>query len=239
MKDYPVQFGGLSSEGKKLVSEKRGRSVLETVKPKTHNQENAVRLMETKPIAIVEGLAGTGKTYLAVHYALKQFLSGKVGRVIFTRPLMNVGNEQLGFLPGEVDDKTQPYSEQFNEYMEEFLPALSFSEGKKVQRGIEFIPLAHIRGRNFANAIIIADEMQNATSLQMKTLLTRLAEGSQVIVLGDTKQSDRGTKESGLAELVRLAKTINSPHIGHVVLGAEDVMRSDVIVDVMRMYGDI
>lgn len=212
---------------------------LQDVQPRTPNQRLAVELMQTKTIAIMEGLAGTGKTYLAVHYALKKFLTGRIRKIILTRPLMNVGNEQLGFLPGEVENKTKPYSEQFNEYMEEFLPTMNFSDEKKLQMGVEFIPLAYIRGRNFSNTIIIADEMQNSTSLQMKTLLTRIAEETQVIVLGDTKQTDKPGKESGLAELVRLVKRLESKHIGHVIFGPDDIMRSEVVKEVLQMYGDI
>ena len=153
---------------------------------------------------------------------------------------MNVGNEKLGFLPGEVGDKTAPYSEQFNEYMNEFLPMLQFADEKKMNRDIEFIPLAYIRGRNFSNTIIIADEMQNSTQLQMKTLLTRLADDSKIMVLGDTKQSDRvEVGKSGLQDLVDKVKASPNEAVGVVTFVKEDIMRSEIVKYVLKLYGDI
>lgn len=216
-------------------------NTISDLRPASVNQQTAMNFFLEKQIVILEGLAGTGKTYIAVHHALKQFFSHKARRIILTRPLTNVGNEQLGFLPGEVNDKTRPYTEQFNEYIDEFMPMLQFSDEKKLMHGIEFIPLAYIRGRNFADSIIIADEMQNSTPLQMKTLLTRMAEGSQVIILGDTKQVDKvdGRNKNGLQDLVEKVKAFRSEDIGMVKFTKEDIRRSKIIKHVMMMYNDI
>lgn len=215
---------------------------LPKIEPATVNQATALSYLEHKTVAILEGLAGTGKTYLAVHTALKKFLKGEKDRIILTRPLLTVGNEKIGFLPGEVGEKTLPYAEQFYEYMQEFLPLLGLSEDKNVVNGVEFIPLAFIRGRNFANSIIILDEAQNTTPLQMKTLLTRVSENSQVYVLGDTRQSDHTQTFktiNGLDDLI--ARSFNNPsdYFGHVRFGYDDIQRSDMVKHVMKMYGDV
>lgn len=213
---------------------------LEPLRPATDNQQLAIDYFNSKTLTILEGLAGTGKTYISVHYALQQFFSGQITKIILTRPLMNVGNEQVGFLPGEMDDKTRPYAEQFNEYMNEFLPQLNMSDEKKMQTGVEFIPLAYIRGRNFYNTVIIADEMQNASMLQVKTLLTRAAENTKIILLGDTKQSDRTAKDTnGLVDIVNRVKNKNISSIGVVTFTKEDIMRSGFVREVLELYGDI
>lgn len=223
----------------KNEGERRGPK-LEVVKPKTANQELAVNFFRTKTLTILEGIAGTGKTYLSINYALQQFFSGKVSKILLTRPLVNVANEQIGFLPGEINEKTKPYSDQFNEYMNEFLPQLGLSDEKKLQNDVEFVPLAYLRGRNFHNTIIIADEMQNSTSLQVKTLLTRVAENTQIILLGDTKQSDRPTKEvNGLTDLVNKLKDRPLESSGVVKFTSEDILRSGFVREILELYGDI
>lgn len=225
--------------GKKTSS----RSGFTEAKPKTANQELAMSLFQTKDIVVVEGLAGTGKTFLALNYALKEFLGRNVKKIILTRPIITVDNEQLGHLPGSLEEKVGPYAAQLHEYLSEFLPMLALEDEKKVQRDIEFVPLAYMRGRNFRDTIIIADEMQNSTDLQMKTLLTRIAEGSRILVLGDTKQSDRdkhsrGTN-NGLYGLLNRLDGYVPNSFGLVKFGPEDVLRSGVVLDVMRLYGDL
>jgi len=206
------------------------------------NQEIALQMFKDKTITVIEGLAGTGKTYLAIHYALTQLFSHKISKIILTRPLVNVGEEKLGFLPGEVENKVAPYAEQFNEYMNEFMPMIQMSDAKKIQNTLEFIPLAYIRGRNFADAVIIADEMQNSTQLQMKTLLTRIAENTKIIILGDTKQSDRvdnNRTKNGLVDLVDKVSEHPTSDIGVVKFTKEDIQRSGIIRYVMKIYGDL
>jgi phosphate starvation-inducible PhoH-like protein len=228
------------ARNKSTTNSKASSSKIEPLAPASENQALAMQYFKEKSVTILEGLAGTGKTYIAVHYALQQFFSNKVSKIIFTRPLVNVGNEQLGYLPGDVNDKTRPYTEQFAEYMEEFMPMMQFSDEKKIQSGLEFIPLAYIRGRNFQNTIIIADEMQNSTQLQMKTLLTRLAEQSKLIILGDTKQADRIDRvKNGLVDFVERHTAYNHPDIGLVTFKEEDIRRSEIIRHIMKMYGDI
>ena len=165
----------------------------------------------------------------------------EIDKIILTRPLTTVGNERLGFLPGDVNDKTRPYAEQFFEYIEEFAPMLSFEDIKTVGDRLEFIPLAYLRGRNFTRSIIIADEMQNSSPIQMKTLLTRIADDTQLILLGDMKQEDVNTGvRNGLADLIyKLSTSGDQNYIGRVRFGVDDIQRSEFVKYVMRLYGDI
>ena len=230
------------AKASKTVGKGKKASIhLEKLTPATPNQEMAVSLLRSKQVVVLEGLAGTGKTYLAVHHALSMLFKKEVDKIILTRPLTTVGNERLGFLPGDVNDKTRPYAEQFFEYIEEFAPMLSFEDLKTVGDRLEFIPVAYLRGRNFSRSVIIADEMQNSTTLQMKTLLTRVADTSQLILLGDLKQEDINTGgRNGLSDLVQKMSTDNDQEfIGHVRFGIDDIQRSEFVKYVMRLYGDI
>lgn len=231
----------MAKASKNVGKGKRASIQLEKLTPATPNQEMAVSLLRSKQVVILEGLAGTGKTYLAVHHALSMLLKKEIDKIILTRPLTTVGNERLGFLPGDVNDKTRPYAEQFFEYIEEFAPMLSFEDLKTVGDRLEFIPVAYLRGRNFSRSVIIADEMQNSTQLQMKTLLTRVAQDSQLILLGDLKQEDVSTGgRNGLNDLVdRILKDSDQEYVGHVKFGIDDIQRSDFVKYVMRLYDDI
>lgn len=231
----------MAKASKTVGKGKRASIHLERLVPATTNQETAIGLLRSRQVVILEGLAGTGKTYIAVHHALSLLLKREIDKIILTRPLTTVGNERLGFLPGDVNDKTRPYAEQFFEYIEEFAPMLSFEDLKTVGDRLEFIPIAYLRGRNFSRSIVIADEMQNSTSLQMKTLLTRIAEDSQLVLLGDLKQEDTSTGgRNGLADLVeRVTADVGQELIGHVRFGVEDIQRSEFVKYVMRLYGDI
>lgn len=230
----------------KKVTKRSGKSKGRAAKlcslvPATDNQRIAVGLLEDHQVVIMEGLAGTGKTFLAVHHALTQLLSGEKDKIIFTRPLTTVGNEKMGFLPGDVNEKTRPYAEQFSEYIEEFIPMLDDDGYKELETKIEFIPVGFLRGRNFRHSVIIADEFQNSTILQMKTLLTRIEESSQLIILGDTKQEDIKQHEgNGLSDLIyKVATAPQQDFIGHVRFGLEDIQRGEFVKFVMRLYNEI
>jgi phosphate starvation-inducible PhoH-like protein len=208
--------------------------------PKTKNQERALKLMDTHQVVILEGLAGTGKTYMAVHKALSLLEAREVDKIIFTRPLTTVGDERLGFLPGDIGEKTAPFTEQLMEYLGEFAPMLQFEDAKKLAERVQFIPLAYLRGRNFNRTVVIADEMQNSSQIQMKTLLTRLGEDAKLIILGDTKQEDRQQRSAnGLVDLLNRLKEHKSKKVGHVVFGVNDIQRSEFVKHVMKLYGDI
>ena len=190
-------------------------------------------LYSSMPIVVSTGPAGTGKTLLACHAGSKALATRQVDRLILTRPAVSV-DEQHGFLPGSLDKKMEPWTrpmfDALHRYMSPKQVKLMVEERK-----IEICPLAYMRGRTFDNAWIIGDEMQNSTPSQMKMLLTRIGEGSKMIVAGDTAQHDRGFEENGLADLIaRLDRGSHS--IRHVEFTEDDIVRSEVIKEILRMY---
>jgi len=185
------------------------------------------------PIVISTGPAGTGKTLLACNAGSHALATRKVDRLILTRPAVSV-EEQHGFLPGSLEQKMEPWTRPM------FDALYRYMSPKKVRdlmenHVIEICPLAYMRGRTFDNAWIIGDEMQNSTPGQMKMLLTRIGEGSKMIVAGDTAQHDRGFEDNGLADLISRIDG-ESDSIGHVAFSADDVVRNDVIKEILRMY---
>jgi phosphate starvation-inducible PhoH-like protein len=231
----------MAKASKKVGKERALKFGVEPISPKTDNQRTAMELMKTHQVVVMEGLAGTGKTFLAIHHALTQVMTGKKEKLILTRPLTTVGNEKLGFLPGDVNDKTRPYSEQFIEYLGEFSPMMTMKDMDELSEKVEFIPVAYLRGRNFKNVVIVADEFQNSSQLQMKTLLTRIEDTSQLIILGDMKQEDvQQPGGNGLSDLVyKLSTHEEQEFIGHVKFGIDDIQRGEFVKFVMRLYGDI
>ena len=185
------------------------------------------------PIVIGTGPAGTGKTLLACNAGSKALATGRVERLILTRPAVSV-DEQHGFLPGSLEDKMAPWTRPM------FDALYRYWSPKKVQdmienRKIEICPLAYMRGRTFDNAWIIGDEMQNTTPNQMKMLLTRIGEDSKMILAGDMNQHDRGFETNGLSDLVNRL-TGDSTSILHVKFSEDDVVRAEVIKEILRMY---
>ncbi len=220
---------------------RRANFNIEDLKPATDNQRKAIEAFQNSQAVILEGLAGTGKTYLAIHHAAQALSKGLIDKVILTRPLTTVGNEKLGFLPGDVAEKVSPFTEQFHEYLSEFAPMLQFEDRKMIEEKIEFIPMAYLRGRNFRKVVIIADEMQNSSIIQMKTLLTRMTEEAQLIILGDTKQEDRKQVETnGLSDLLyKISTAPKQDFFGHVHFGRDDIQRGALVKFVMELYGDV
>lgn len=190
-------------------------------------------LYSSMPIVVGTGPAGTGKTLLACHAGSKALANRQVERLILTRPAVSV-DEQHGFLPGTLEKKMEPWTRPMfdclHRYMSPKQVKILISDGK-----IEISPLAYMRGRTFDNAWIIGDEMQNSTPSQMKMLLTRIGEGSKLIVAGDIQQHDRGFEENGLLDLVNRVDP-KSLSIRHVNFTDDDVVRSEVIKDVLSMY---
>lgn len=185
------------------------------------------------PIVISTGPAGTGKTLLACNAGSHALATRKVDRLILTRPAVSV-EEQHGFLPGSLEQKMEPWTRPM------FDALYRYMSPKKVRdlmenHVIEICPLAYMRGRTFDNAWIIGDEMQNSTPGQMKMLLTRIGEGSKMIVAGDTAQHDRGFEDNGLADLIARIDG-ESDSIGHVAFSTDDVVRNAVIKEILRMY---
>ena len=190
-------------------------------------------LVSKTPIIIGSGPAGTGKTMLACHAGAKALSEGRVTRIVMTRPAVSV-DEQHGFLPGSIDKKMDPWTRPMFDALGSQFGPLHLKTMVKEGR-IEVCPLAYMRGRTFDKAWIIGDEMQNSTPSQMKMLLTRIGKDSKMVVTGDCDQHDRGFDENGLADLIKRICNL-STNIGHVQFTEDDVMRSEVIKEILRMY---
>ena len=203
------------------------------VTAKTIGQRNYIDTIAKNTITFGVGPAGTGKTYLAMAMAITAFRNGSVSRIILTRPAIEAG-ESLGFLPGDMQQKVDPYLRPLYDALHEIMGNESFL--KNVERGlIEVAPLAYMRGRTLDNAYIILDEAQNTTSEQMKMFLTRLGFGSKAIITGDITQIDLAAgKESGLKEALRLFVGIED--IGIYYLTNKDVVRHPLIQKIIKAY---
>ena len=208
-----------------------------TILPRNKNQETYVlKLLDaTKDIVFGIGPAGTGKTLLAVQSAVKLFKEGDVDKIIVTRPAVSV-DEDLGFLPGTLEQKMAPWTRPIFDVLREYFDARQI-EGMIEEGIIEIAPLAYMRGRTFKRSFILADEMQNATPNQTKMLLTRLGEGSKMAVTGDLAQADR-LKDNGLIDFTNRLLELNLTHIDIVNFGQGDIERHDAVKEVLQVYGD-
>ena len=208
-----------------------------TILPRNKNQESYVikLLDETKDIVFGIGPAGTGKTLLAVQVAVKLFKEGTVDKIIVTRPAVSV-DEDLGFLPGTLEQKMAPWTRPIFDVLREYFNAREI-EGMIEEGIIEIAPLAYMRGRTFKNSFILADEMQNATPNQMKMLLTRLGEGSMMAVTGDLAQADR-LKDNGLIDFTTLLNRSDATHLDIVHFAQGDIERHNAVKEVLKVYGD-
>jgi phosphate starvation-inducible PhoH-like protein len=208
-----------------------------TILPRNRNQEQYVLklLDETKDIVFGIGPAGTGKTLLAVQVAVKLFKESKIDKIIVTRPAVSV-DEDLGFLPGTLEEKMAPWTRPIFDVLREYFDARQI-EGMIQEGIIEIAPLAYMRGRTFKHSFILADEMQNATPNQMKMLLTRLGEGSMMAVTGDLAQADR-IKDNGLIDFTKLLKQSNANHLDIVQFAQGDIERHKAVKEVLQVYGD-
>lgn len=202
----------------------------------THQESYMLKLLDPKKdIVFGIGPAGTGKTLIAVQVAVKMFKEGEVDKIIVTRPAVSV-DEDLGFLPGTLEQKMAPWTRPIFDVLREYFNAREI-EGMIEEGIIEIAPLAFMRGRTFKNAFILADEMQNATPNQMKMLLTRLGEGSRMAVTGDLAQADR-LKDNGLIDFIAHLETSNSSHLDIVRFEQGDIERHDAVKEVLQIYGD-
>ena len=203
------------------------------IKCKTVGQKKYVDAIKKNPIVFGVGPAGTGKTYLAVALAVSAFKNKEVEKIILTRPAVEAG-EKLGFLPGDLQSKVDPYLRPLYDALQEMLGLDGYV--KLVERGvIEIAPLAYMRGRTLSNAFIILDEAQNTTREQMKMFLTRMGDGSRVVVTGDLTQIDLPEgKKSGLKHAVDILKNIDG--IATVRLGASDVVRNPLVMQIVKAY---
>ena len=203
------------------------------VKPKTLGQKKYIDLINGNTVVFGVGPAGTGKTYLAVAMAVKAFRAKEVSRIILTRPAVEAG-EKLGFLPGDLQQKVDPYLRPLYDALFEMLGAENFQ--KCHEKGtIEVAPLAYMRGRTLDGSFIILDEAQNTTPEQMKMFLTRLGFNSKIVVTGDVTQIDLPDgKKSGLKEAIKILKDI--PDIATVRFTEKDVVRHRLVQDIIKAY---
>ena len=209
------------------------RTRRKVVEPRTAAQKAYVRNLFRNELVFGLGPAGTGKTYLAVAAAVAMFIEGHVDKIILSRPAVEAG-ERLGFLPGDMKEKVDPYMQPLYDALNDFFPAKQVQKLME-ERQIEIAPLAFMRGRTLANAFVVLDEAQNATTMQMKMFLTRLGEGSRMAVTGDVTQIDlpRGVT-SGLVEAERLLREV--PGVGFSRFTAEDVVRHPLVARIIRAY---
>ena len=203
------------------------------VRPKTLGQKEYLKAIQTHPITFGVGPAGTGKTYLAVAMAVKAFKSKDVERIILTRPAVEAG-EKLGFLPGDLQNKVDPYLRPLYDGLYDMLGPETFQRLLEKQT-IEVAPLAYMRGRTLDNAFIILDEAQNTSPEQMKMFLTRLGSGSKVVVTGDVTQIDLPDKSrSGLVDALAVLKNIDG--IAQIRFSEKDVVRHRLVQEIVKAY---
>ena len=228
--------GGTIREGKKeIISEEilEIKTRKRTVEPRTLAQKNYVKQLFNKELVFGIGPAGTGKTYLAVAVGVNFLINGMVDKIILSRPAVEAG-ERLGFLPGDMKDKVDPYMQPLYEALNDFLPARQIAKLFE-EKKIEIAPLAFMRGRTLSNAFIVLDEAQNSTTMQMKMFLTRMGQGSRMVVTGDRSQIDlpRGIK-SGLWEAEELLKNVKG--ISFSYFSSKDVVRHPLVANIIQAY---
>lgn len=228
---YEVEEEDRKKAGKVIVYGRTGKPI----KAKTKNQREMVTLSEANDVVFAIGPAGTGKTYTAVALAVRALKNKIVKKIILTRPAVEAG-ESLGFLPGDLKDKVDPYLRPLYDALDDMIPAEKL-DYLMTNRVIEVAPLAFMRGRTLDNAFIILDEAQNCTTTQIKMFLTRLGPSAKCIVTGDLSQIDLpGHQKSGLFRALDILSDING--IGRVRLSADDVVRHRLVKDIILKYNE-
>ncbi|MEW6196281.1 MAG: PhoH family protein [Bacteroidota bacterium] len=228
----------LTVQGKEIVSENDFDNIVlyskkDVIKAKTPNQVTYIKSVKENDICFAIGPAGTGKTFLAVAFAVSALKKGIVKKIILARPAVEAG-ESLGFLPGDFREKIDPYLRPLYDALEEMLP---FEQLKNyVEKSvIEIVPLAFMRGRTLNNAFVILDEAQNATIMQMKMFLTRLGPNSKAIITGDITQIDLPSfSQSGLVQVKEILKNIDG--VGFTYFDKGDVVRHKLVKDIIDAY---
>jgi phosphate starvation-inducible PhoH-like protein len=217
---------GAANQG--LISGRRG-----PIAPKTEAQAAYLQMLERCDLTFGVGPAGTGKTFLAAAYGATLLLKGQVDRLVITRPAVEAG-ERLGFLPGDLNEKVDPYLAPIWEALDQIIGADAVRR-RRDKGEIEVAPLAFMRGRTLAHAFVIVDEAQNTSRLQMKMVLTRLGEGARMVVTGDPSQVDLlNPRDSGLSHAIRLLRGVEG--VGVSTFTAEDVVRHPLVARIVRAY---
>jgi phosphate starvation-inducible protein PhoH and related proteins len=221
----PVGRGWTPLQGE----DEREQAYLKTVKPKSEGQGRLMAAIDSRPLVVALGPAGTGKTYLAIAKAVEALEAGRVGRIVLSRPAVEAG-ESLGYLPGEVEDKLAPYLRPLYDALSDRLSMKRvrslISEG-----AIEIAPVGFMRGRTLNNAFVVIDEAQNCTYVQLKMLLTRLGWSSTMVVTGDPAQSDLLPELSGLADVAERLERV--PNIAVVRLDDADIVRHPLVAEML------
>lgn len=225
---FPREAAGPRSNFEQLTTRKKG-----AVRARTAAQDSYLRALKQYELVFAAGPAGTGKTWLAVGHAVSLLERGVVERLILSRPAVEAG-ERLGFLPGDMREKVDPYLRPIFDALQDFMDPRMLERGQQTGM-IEVAPLAFMRGRTLSNACVLLDEAQNATSMQMKMFLTRLGEGSRMIITGDPTQTDLPPgQKSGLSEAIGLLQGVEG--IGFVTFAEEDVVRHDLVRRIVGAY---
>ena len=234
--DQGVLFDAPAAEGEKTSSGSEFSQIAtrrKTLVSRTKAQDTYIRALNSKTMIFATGPAGTGKTYLAVAYAAMLLERGTVERIILSRPAVEAG-ERLGFLPGDMREKVDPYLRPLYDALYDMMPPDRVERGLQTQT-IEIAPLAFMRGRTLANAAIILDEAQNTTTMQMKMFLTRLGENSKMIITGDPSQVDLPPGQtSGLAQAVSILRPIDD--IALIEFKDSDIVRHELVAKIVRAY---
>ena len=201
---------------------------------RTPNQKTFYNTISRNDVTFSVGPAGCGKTFLATHYALKNLAKGKYDKMVITKPLVEVDGEKMGYLPGDIDEKTMPYMMSLYYNMEQIIGKQRLEVLKKAG-AIQVIPLAYMRGLTLTDSIVVLDEAQNATPAQLKTFLTRIGSGSKYIVNGDLMQSDI-RKANGLEDAIRRFTGVK--RVGFSQFDLEDVVRHPIVAELLERYQD-
>lgn len=233
----PIDKGGAQTPAKKV--EKGGdksyaiKTKNKLIAPRSPNQREYIKLLNSCDVVFGLGPAGTGKTYISVAAAIDMYLQGKIEKLIFTRPAVEAG-ENLGFLPGDMKEKIDPYLRPIYDALQDMLPHDFLM--KKMEIGeIEIAPLAFMRGRTLAHAFVILDEAQNTTCSQMKMFLTRMGENSRMVITGDASQTDLPKHiTSGLHEAIEVLSGVEG--IGMMTFDADDVIRNPMVRKIIKAY---
>ena len=201
---------------------------------RTPNQKSFYHTISRNDVTFSVGPAGCGKTFLATHYALKNLAKGKYDKMVITKPLVEVDGEKMGYLPGDIDEKTMPYMMSLYYNIEQIIGKQRLEVLKKAG-AIQVIPLAYMRGLTLTDSIVVLDEAQNATPAQIKTFITRIGQGSKYIVCGDLMQSDI-RKANGLEDAIKRFTGIRK--VGFSQFDLSDVVRHPIVAELLERYQD-
>jgi phosphate starvation-inducible PhoH-like protein len=207
-------------------------------KPKTENQKKYIDLINEKSLVVALGPAGSGKTLLACVSAIQMLQKGEIKKIILTRPMITVEDEEVGFLPGDLITKMNPWTKPMLDIFSEYYTMQDIMTMIQSEK-IEVCPLAFMRGRTFHDSFIIADEMQNSSPTQILMLSTRIGEKSKMVIMGDLQQSDSKTTKNGLSDFLdKYNKRVEHEiyGIGVIQLDAQDILRSKLVSQILQLY---